>query len=178
MDLRQREITVDIRQLLRQENVNHYRIGLLYNHAVEHELAQARGYKDAPSYFADHLQEISRATLAMYGAVADDFEEAVCMRYGVTCLSLLLTYEELVSNAVRHGRPPVLVQVTTSARAWFIDVSDGAGDEAPTPAVDRDPAHGGLGLHVVARLTSEHGWSVEGSLKHVWARVERSATRS
>jgi hypothetical protein len=99
------EITVDIRQLLRQENVNHYHIGLLYNHAVEHKLAQARGYKDALSYFADHLQEISRATLVMYGTVAEEFEEEVCMRYGVTCLSLLLTYEEAAATQADRKEP-------------------------------------------------------------------------
>jgi hypothetical protein len=39
----------------------------------------------------------------------------------------------------------------------------------PTPAVDRDPANGGMGLHLVARLAVAHGWYVDGHCKHVWA---------
>ena len=39
----------------------------------------------------------------------------------------------------------------------------------PTPAVDRDPAQGGMGLHLVARMSVAHGWYVDGGCKHVWA---------
>src|SRR5829696_5359920 len=33
----------------------------------------------------------------------------------------------------------------------------------------RDPASGGLGLHLVARLSVAHGWYVDDGFKHVWA---------
>jgi hypothetical protein len=39
----------------------------------------------------------------------------------------------------------------------------------PVPAVGRDPAQGGLGLHLVARLSVAHGWYVDDGAKHVWA---------
>jgi hypothetical protein len=39
----------------------------------------------------------------------------------------------------------------------------------PTPAVGRDPAKGGLGLYLVARLSVAHGWYVDEGCKHVWA---------
>ena len=39
----------------------------------------------------------------------------------------------------------------------------------PAPAVDRDPAKGGMGLHLVAELAVAHGWYVDGMAKHVWA---------
>ena len=43
---------------------------------------------------------------------------------------LLLAYEELTSNAIRHGRLPVIM-VTTMADGWLIDVVDGAAECAP-----------------------------------------------
>jgi anti-sigma regulatory factor (Ser/Thr protein kinase) len=88
---------------------------------------------------------------------------------------LLLAYEELASNAVRHGRLPVHVTVTAMDDGWLIDVVDGAAECAPIPSVGRDPAHGGLGLHLIARLCTTHGWWTEVDRKHVWARV-RPAT--
>ena len=39
----------------------------------------------------------------------------------------------------------------------------------PEPSVDRDPALGGMGLHLVARLSVAHGWYVDDGAKHVWA---------
>lgn len=85
---------------------------------------------------------------------------------------LLLVFEELTSNGLRHGRTPVQVVVTTTACGWLIDVSDAAADRPPTLAVGRDAAQGGLGLYLVARLSAAHGWMVEGDRKHVWARLD------
>lgn len=82
---------------------------------------------------------------------------------------LLLAFEELVSNALRHGGPPVTVQVVATGHGWLVDVADGRPDAAPAPPVGRDPALGGLGLHLIARLASSHGWVVDGTAKHVWA---------
>jgi anti-sigma regulatory factor (Ser/Thr protein kinase) len=88
---------------------------------------------------------------------------------------LLLAFEELASNGLRHGRAPVAVTVTSTASGWLIDVSDAATNRSPAPAVDRDPAQGGLGLHLVARLSSTRGWWVRAGRKHVWACVARVA---
>ena len=48
-------------------------------------------------------------------------------------------------------------------------MSDRAPETMPSPAVGRDPAKGGLGLHLVARLSVAHGWYVDEGNKHVWA---------
>ena len=85
--------------------------------------------------------------------------------------TVLLAFEELASNGVRHGRPPVHVTVTSAGAGWLLEVSDAADDRPPTPAVGQDPAHRGLGLHLVARLCPTHGWIPRNGRKHVWAHV-------
>lgn len=87
---------------------------------------------------------------------------------------LLLVYGELASNALRHGRPPVHIELTGYGTWWLLDVSDAAPDQPPAPATDRDPATGGLGLPLVARLCGAHGWTVTAGRKHVWARIDRT----
>ena len=82
---------------------------------------------------------------------------------------LILAFDELASNALRHGKSPVVATVVAGSGGWLLDVSDQAADSMPQPAVDRDPAQGGLGLHLVARLSVAHGWYVDGGAKHVWA---------
>jgi hypothetical protein len=85
---------------------------------------------------------------------------------------LLLIFEELVSNGLRHGHAPVLVEVTGFDHFWLLDVSDAAADRPPRPAVGRDAAQGGMGLFLVARLCGAYGWTVVGPRKHVWGRVD------
>ncbi len=89
---------------------------------------------------------------------------------------LLLAFEELTSNGLRHGRLPVRVHVSQSDSGWLIDVTDAAPDHAPTPALDRDPARGGLGLHLVARLSAAYGGWAHLDRKHVWACVRTAPT--
>jgi serine phosphatase RsbU (regulator of sigma subunit)/anti-sigma regulatory factor (Ser/Thr protein kinase) len=88
---------------------------------------------------------------------------------------LELVFEELVSNGVRHGRGQVEVTASATGTGWLLEVVDGAGDTPPTPAIDRDAALGGLGLYLVARLSSAHGWTPTGTgRKLVWAHVASS----
>jgi serine phosphatase RsbU (regulator of sigma subunit) len=88
---------------------------------------------------------------------------------------LELVFEELVSNGVRHGQGRVEVTVSVSGTGWLLEVVDGAGNTPPTPAIDRDAALGGLGLYLVARLSSAHGWTPTGTdRKLVWAHVDGS----
>ncbi|MFW3170379.1 ATP-binding protein [Geodermatophilus sp. CPCC 206100] len=82
---------------------------------------------------------------------------------------LVLAFDELASNALRHGLSPVVATVIAGSGGWLLDVSDRDPDTMPTPAVGRDPAQGGLGLYLVARLAVAHGWYVDEECKHVWA---------
>jgi anti-sigma regulatory factor (Ser/Thr protein kinase) len=84
---------------------------------------------------------------------------------------LLLAVEELASNALRHGRPPVQVTITGTGLSWLLEVRDTATAHPPLPAIGRDAALGGMGLGLVARLSRAHGWAVEGDRKVVWARI-------
>lgn len=82
---------------------------------------------------------------------------------------LVLAFDELASNALRHGKCPVVATVVAGSGGWLLDVSDRARESLPEPAVDRDPAKGGMGLHLVARMAVAHGWYIDGDSKHVWA---------
>jgi anti-sigma regulatory factor (Ser/Thr protein kinase) len=84
---------------------------------------------------------------------------------------LLLVFEELASNALRHGGGDVRAAVVVCSNGWLLDLSDEAPDRPPIPAVDRDPALGGMGLHLVAQLSLEYGWERRPGRKHVWARL-------
>ena len=84
---------------------------------------------------------------------------------------LLLVFEELASNALRHGSGQVQAAVVAGPTGWLLDLSDEAPQSPPVPAVDRDPALGGMGLHLVAQLSVDYGWERRPGRKHVWARL-------
>ena len=108
---------------------------------------------------------------AARGALRDDLAGGACpARADADDVDrLLLAFEELASNGLRHSGQPVVATVSGCSAGWLIDVSDARPDQPPVPAVDRDPALGGLGLHLIARLAATHGWVVDGARKHVWA---------
>ena len=82
---------------------------------------------------------------------------------------LVLALDEMASNALRHGGGAVRASVRPLRDAWLIEVRDGAPGTPPSPAIDRDPSEGGLGLYLIAELATAHGWYVTAGAKHVWA---------
>ena len=102
-----------------------------------------------------------RARLGEVGFVSDA-DDQVADR-------MVLAFDELASNALRHGDRPVVATVIAGSGGWILDISDRARESMPEPAVDRDPAQGGMGLFLVARLSVAHGWYVDDLCKHVWA---------
>jgi len=91
--------------LMAQQSINHHRMGQLYNYVVKNKLAEKAGYKNAQAWFSQHLVNLSYATLKSYGAVAAAFSEEAGRRFGVTCLSLLLTYEEAADMEANREEP-------------------------------------------------------------------------
>lgn len=87
---------------------------------------------------------------------------------------LILALDEMASNALRHGGGTVRAAVRLTTDAYLIEVSDEAAASPPSPAVDRDPSEGGLGLYLIAEMSSAHGWYVSDGAKHVWALLPRA----
>ena len=87
---------------------------------------------------------------------------------------LILALDEMASNALRHGGGTVEAAVRLTDTGYLIVVSDSAAAQPPTPAVDRDPSEGGLGLYLIARMALRHGWYAGNAVKHVWALLPRT----
>jgi hypothetical protein len=101
-----------IRQLLAAGHIHSHEIGVRYNHVVENKLAENAGLKNAPEFFSQQIKELSRATLAMYGAVARKFTAEMCGRHGMSALSLLITYSEASGSELDTSDPgTMLVEV-------------------------------------------------------------------
>lgn len=84
---------------------------------------------------------------------------------------MVLIADELTSNALRHGGPPVATALSRLEDQWLVCVSDSSTDAPPEPAQGRDPGLGGFGLYLVADLSAAHGWSRHRGAKSVWAVV-------
>jgi anti-sigma regulatory factor (Ser/Thr protein kinase) len=114
--------------------------------------------------------ELRRHSLSHpHARAAADAESAADLRD-----QLILALDEMASNALRHGGGGVRAAVRLTPDAYLIEVSDQATAAPPSPAVGRDPSEGGLGLYLIAEMSSAHGWYVSGGAKHVWALLPRA----
>jgi anti-sigma regulatory factor (Ser/Thr protein kinase) len=87
---------------------------------------------------------------------------------------LVLALDEMASNALRHGGgSSVCATLRLTHDSYLIEVTDGAAASPPSPAVDRDPSEGGLGLYLIAELATAHGWYTVAGGKVVWALLPR-----
>jgi anti-sigma regulatory factor (Ser/Thr protein kinase) len=83
---------------------------------------------------------------------------------------LELIVSELVTNAVRHGRPPVELRLRRAVDRLFVDVHDAAA--APPRMRHAGPADdSGRGLLIVATLSERWGTRHTDNGKSVWCRV-------
>lgn len=88
------------------------------------------------------------------------------------CDDLSLIVSELVTNAVRHGEPPVRVTVSADDRTVTVAVVD-ASPSAPVPRPAGADAEDGRGLLLIDLLSAEHGVTPEPPGKAVWAALPR-----
>lgn len=88
---------------------------------------------------------------------------------------LALVVSELVTNAVRHGQPPVELEIGTCEHCVTVVVAD-AGTSRPAPRPAEDDAEGGRGLHLVDVLAVEHGVRSRPPGKAVWAELPRECS--
>ncbi len=130
-----------------------------------------QGFRELWCQELHSLQELSalrarlRASLTGSAGVVDPEREHWSER-------LVLIADELTSNALRHGAPPVATALSRQADRWMVAVKDSSAQVPPTPAEGRDPGLGGFGLYLVADLSAAHGWSVQRGHKWVWAVVD------
>lgn len=101
----------------------------------------------------------------------DHLRSCACDQDGAEPVSerILMIVDELASNGLRHGRPPVTAKVIPMLDSWLIVITDLCTERLPRLAVGRDRALGGMGLQLVADLTSARGWTLADGDKQVWA---------
>ncbi|MCZ2815369.1 ATP-binding protein [Modestobacter sp. VKM Ac-2984] len=87
--------------------------------------------------------------------------------------AVVLAFDEMASNALRHGGGGVQARVQRTPHAWLIEVRDSAAQRPPQPAIGRDPSQGGLGLYLIAEMADAHGWHLTDGQKSVWALLPR-----
>jgi anti-sigma regulatory factor (Ser/Thr protein kinase) len=82
----------------------------------------------------------------------------------------LLLVSEVVTNAVKHGREPVRLQVDCDGAGIVVAVEDGNPAMPRTRRMDRR-RHSGRGLMLVQRLAADWGVRRTDGGKQVWFRL-------
>jgi anti-sigma regulatory factor (Ser/Thr protein kinase) len=87
---------------------------------------------------------------------------------------VVMVLDELVSNALRHARPPVRVRLRRRPGRLRIEIDDGSAVTATRRAPASD---GGRGLALVERCSAAWGQRRHDSGKTVWAELSLDVTR-
>jgi len=87
---------------------------------------------------------------------------------------LVLVATELASNAIRHGRPPTIVELLQHEARFLLTVADHDPGTAPRVDAARPRGQGGFGLRITQRLSLDAAWYRAGAVKVVWAELGTS----
>jgi len=82
---------------------------------------------------------------------------------------LLIVANELTSNALTYGLPPIQVTVVASRAQIRIQVTQNFSGSNQVPELAKEPGLRGRGLVLVNALSSEWGWLQSGPSLVVWA---------
>lgn len=83
---------------------------------------------------------------------------------------MMLVVSELVTNAVKHGAPPVELTVRSSTEGVTLEVYDAAAGEPTVRTLERlDAPGGGRGLRLVSEVAADWGVHTGPVGKCVWA---------
>jgi anti-sigma regulatory factor (Ser/Thr protein kinase) len=87
---------------------------------------------------------------------------------------LELVVSEIVTNAVRHGRPggELLLAATPKDAFLCVQVTDDGPGFAPRPGAMASEENGGYGLFLVERLTRRWGVTREAGRTRVWFEMD------
>jgi hypothetical protein len=99
------ELGERVEGLAAQGNADTYQIGVYYNHMVERDLAKTGGFKNAADFFQKRVKGLSQSMLTMFGAVARAFVATACVKYGMSKLYALLSYEKLAGITADGNEP-------------------------------------------------------------------------
>ena len=101
--------------------------------------------------------------------------ESGCSVHATALLeSAVLLVSEMVTNAVRHGGPPLLVEVDCDEVSLQVRVRDGS-TALPQRRVAADDDEGGRGLQLLESLSDDWGVEREADGKSVWFRLRQPA---
>jgi anti-sigma regulatory factor (Ser/Thr protein kinase) len=81
-----------------------------------------------------------------------------------------LLASELVTNAVRHGRPPVKLGISVASEHLIVSVID-TSPELPKVVAAAPSSTGGRGLHIVDSVADMWGVEPDSDGKVVWFRL-------
>lgn len=123
---------------------------------------------DCTSWYPQHLRDLPTVRRGFRAWVTVAAEDSPALRENRVEESVL-ALDELMSNALKHGRTPVEVEVCASEGGVLLQVADRAAENPPRPTSTRDPSDGGMGLGMIADFALDCGWFASGDHKVVWA---------
>ncbi|SDP22995.1 Histidine kinase-like ATPase domain-containing protein [Klenkia soli] len=121
----------------------------------------------------ERVSELPRVRAQLRRHLAAELGDALSAEDAELVDRVVLAFDEMASNALRHGGGGVTARVAPHGRSWLVEVCDEAAVRPPTPAIGRDPSLGGLGLYLIAEMSTAHGWHTHGGSKSVWALLPR-----